>query len=268
MDSKGKITVRCKALCKTFYARNRKQDEVNEVIQNLNLEVRENEFLVLFGPGQCGKTTILNLLAGLEEPTGGEIEVNGKKVEGPSSDRGMVYQTTSLFPWMSVMKNVSFGPRVQGVRKEEWKKRAQYYIDLVGLAGFEDSYPVKLSGGMQQRVGIARAYCNNPDVIFMDEPFGHLDAQTRYLMEEEIEKICSKEKRTVVFVTNNVEEAIYLADRIVVLTEMPTAVKKEYVIDIPRPRDYTSQAFLELREEITQCVEISKAEGEVSLGNE
>lgn len=268
MDGKGKITVRCKDLCKTFYAKNRKQDEENEVIRNLNLEVRENEFLVLFGPGQCGKTTILNLMAGLVEPTSGEIEVNGKMVDGPSKDRGMVYQTTALFPWMSVMKNVSFGPRMQGVKKAEWKKRAQYYIDLVGLTGFEDSYPVKLSGGMQQRVGIARAYCNDPDVIFMDEPFGHLDAQTRYLMEEEIEKICSKEKRTVIFVTNNVEEAIYLADRIVVLTDMPTTVKKEYVIEIPRPRDYTSKQFLSLREEITQCVEISGTFEEAEHGDE
>lgn len=258
MDSKREITVICKGLCKTYYAKSRKQDEVNEVIRNLNLEVQENEFLVLFGPGQCGKTTLLNLIAGLDEPTEGAIVVNGNKVDGPGSDRGMVYQTTALFPWMSVMKNVSFGPRVQGVKKKEWKKRAQYYIDLVGLTGFEDSYPVKLSGGMQQRVGVARAYCNNPDVILMDEPFGHLDAQTRYLMEEEIEKICSKERRTVLFVTNNVEEAVYLADRIVVLTGMPTTVKKEYIIDIPRPRDYTSEAFLALREEITRCVEVKE----------
>lgn len=257
MDGKGKIIVKCKDVCKTFYARNRKQNEVNEVVRNLNLEVKENEFVVLFGPGQCGKTTILNLLAGLEQVTGGEIEVNEKRVTGPTSDRGMVYQTTALFPWMSVMKNVSFGPRMQGVKKEEWKKRAQYYIDLVGLTGFENSYPVKLSGGMQQRVGIARAYCNNPDIIFMDEPFGHLDAQTRYLMEEEIERICSKEKRTVVFVTNNVEEAIYLADRIVVLTNAPATVDREYIIDLSRPRDYTSPEFLELREEITRRVDIN-----------
>lgn len=255
MDGKREVTVKCTALDKTFYAKNRKQNEVNEVVRHLNMEVKENEFLVLFGPGQCGKTTILNMLAGLEKPTGGEIEINGEKVDGPKSDRGMVYQTTALFPWMSVMKNVSFGPRMQGVKKVEWQKRAQYYIDLVGLKGFENSYPVKLSGGMQQRVGIARAYCNNPNVIFMDEPFGHLDAQTRYLMEEEIEKICSKEKRTVIFVTNNVEEAIYLADRIVVLTNAPTTVDKEYIIDIPRPRDYTSKEFLALREEITERID-------------
>ncbi len=261
MDGKGKLAVKCSKVCKTFYARNRKQNETNEVVRNFDLEVRENEFLVLFGPGQCGKTTILNLLAGLEKTTGGEIEVNGKKVEGPSWDRGMVYQTTALFPWMSVMKNVSFGPRMRGVKKAEWKKRAQYYIDLVGLTGFENSYPVKLSGGMQQRVGIARAYCSEPQIIFMDEPFGHLDAQTRYLMEEEVERICGEEKRTVVFVTNNVEEAVYLADRIVVLTDMPASAAKEYVIDLPRPRDNTSPEFLRLREEITRLAEDNMTTG-------
>ena len=139
------------------------------------------------------KTTILNLLAGIETPTSGEIYVNGERVLGPKPDKGMVYQTTALFPWLTVEKNVSFGPRMLGVPKAEYKKRTQYYIDLVGLTGFEKTFPVKLSGGMQQRVGIARAYCNNPPVIFMDEPFGHPDAQTRYLMEEEIERLCSKE---------------------------------------------------------------------------
>lgn len=257
MDNQGKIKIYCKDLCKTFYAKNRKQDETNEVIRNFNLEVRENEFVVLFGPGQCGKTTILNILAGLEEKSSGTVIVNDVEVNGPKPDRGMVYQTTALFPWQKVMENVSFGPRMQGMKRSEWKKKAQHYIDLVGLTGFENTFPVKLSGGMQQRVGIARAYCNDPEVIFMDEPFGHLDAQTRYLMEEEIEKICSSEKRTVVFVTNNVEEAIYLADRIVLLTNTPTHVDKEYVVDIPRPRDYTSPEFLALREEITARIDTS-----------
>jgi ABC-type nitrate/sulfonate/bicarbonate transport system ATPase subunit len=169
----------------------------------------------------------------------------------------MVYQTTALFPWMSVMKNVSFGPRMAGMKKKEWKPLAQKYIDMVGLTGFEKSFPVKLSGGMQQRVGIARAYCNHPEVVLMDEPFGHLDAQTRYLMEEEIEKLCNTERRTVVFVTNNVEEAIYLADRIILLKNSPTCVDEEYIVDIPRPRDYTSKEFLKLREEITNKIDIS-----------
>jgi NitT/TauT family transport system ATP-binding protein/sulfonate transport system ATP-binding protein len=257
MDNQGKIKIQCGNLGKTFYAKNRKQDEVNEVIRDFNLVVRENEFVVLFGPGQCGKTTLLNILAGLEEKSSGTVVVNGIEVAGPRPDRGMVYQTTALFPWLRVIDNVSFGPRMRGMKRSEWKKRAQHYIDLVGLTGFERSFPVKLSGGMQQRVGIARAYCNNPEVIFMDEPFGHLDAQTRYLMEEEIEKICNSEKRTVVFVTNNVEEAIYLADRIVLLTNTPTRVDKEYVVDFPRPRDYTSPGFLALREEITARIDTS-----------
>ena len=149
------------------------------------------------------------------------------------------------------MGNVEYGPKIAGVNKEERKKRAQKYIDLVGLQGFENSYPVQLSGGMRQRVGIARAYCNEPDVMLMDEPCGALDAQTRYLMQEELQRIWSAEKRTVIFVTNNIEEALYLADRIIVLTNCPATVKKEYVIDLPRPRNLVSEQFLALRKEIT-----------------
>lgn len=255
MDSKGSLKISVKDLCKTFISKSRTQDEVNDVIEGFNLDVYENEFVVLFGPGQCGKTTMLRMLAGLERKSSGSIVVNGEEVTGPKTDRGMVYQTTALFPWMTVIKNVSFGPRMQGVKRVEWKKRAAKYIKLVGLEGFEKSYPVKLSGGMQQRVGIARAYCNNPEIILMDEPFGHLDAQTRYLMQEEIEKICNSDKRTVVFVTNNVEEAIYLADRIVIMSHTPSKVVKEYTIDIPRPRQYTGKEFLALRDEITKIVE-------------
>lgn len=223
----------------------------NLVVDHLNFNVYENEFVVLFGPGQCGKSTILNLIAGLEQPTGGEIIVSGEKVTGPSPKRGMVYQTTNLFMWYTVMQNVEFGPKMQGVPRKERRARAQKYIDLVGLNGFEKHYPMKLSGGMQQRVGIARAYANEPELICMDEPFGHLDAQTRYLMEEEVERISNSERRTVVFVTNNAEEAIYLADRIILLHNCPTSVHKEYIVDLPRPRDYTSPDFLALREQIT-----------------
>ena len=240
--------IECKNVKKTFY--NKEGDHL--VVDDLNFTIYENEFVVLFGPGQCGKTTVLNLLTGLEKVTEGEILINGERVEGPSPKRGMVYQTTNLFMWYNVMKNVEFGPLVRGVPKEERRKRAQYYIDLVGLKGFEKHYPVQLSGGMQQRVGIARAYCNEPEIICMDEPFGHLDAQTRYLMEEEVERISAAEKRTVVFVTNNAEEAIYLADRIILLHNCPTSVHKEYTVDFPRPRDYVSKEFLELREQITQ----------------
>ena len=246
-NNSRKAVINSDHVSKTFY--NLSGDHL--VVDDLNFKVYENEFVVLFGPGQCGKTTILNLIAGLELPTGGKITVSGEEVTGPSPKRGMVYQTTNLFMWYNVMKNVEFGPSVRGVPKKERRARAQHYIDLVGLSGFEKHYPVKLSGGMQQRVGIARAYCNEPELICMDEPFGHLDAQTRYLMEEEVDRISSAEKRTVVFVTNNAEEAIYLADRIILLHNCPTSVHKEYIVDLPRPRDYTSPEFLALRERIT-----------------
>lgn len=223
---------------------------IKEVVKDVGLRVRENEFVVLFGPGQCGKTTLINLIAGLELVTEGELCVAGKQVGGPGPDRGVVYQTTALFPFCTVMGNVEFGPKSRGMGKKQRRERAQYFIDLMGLSGFEKSFPNQLSGGMRQRVGIARAYCNDPKVMLMDEPFGHLDAQTRYMMEEELEKIWQKEKRTVVFVTNNIEEAIYLADRIILLTNCPTTIKKEYEVNLPRPRSYVDPDFLRLRKEI------------------
>ncbi len=231
---------------KTFESAGREK----EVVRDVQLEVNENEFVVLFGPGQCGKTTLLNMIAGLELPTGGEVYVDGNLVTGPGADRGVVYQTTALFPFCTVMGNVEFGPKSRKIDKKTRRERAQYFIDLVGLQGFEKSYPNQLSGGMRQRVGIARAYCNDPKVMLLDEPFGHLDAQTRYMMEEELEKIWQKEKRTVVFVTNNIEEAVFLADRIILLTNCPTGIKKEYLVDLPRPRSYVDPAFLKLRQEI------------------
>lgn len=222
-----------------------------KVIDKIDLDVRENEFLCLVGPGQCGKTTTVNVLSGLESATTGTVTINGKTITKPGPDRGFVFQSTALYPWLTVMGNVEYGPKVRGIKKSVRREKAQYYINLVGLEGFEHSYPNQLSGGMQQRVGIARAYCNEPVVLFMDQPFGALDAQTRYLMQEEIIRIWETAKRTIVFVTNNIEEAIYLADRIVLLTNTPTQIKKEYKIDFPRPRDYTDPAFLALREEIT-----------------
>lgn len=227
------------------------------VVDDVTLSVRENELLVLFGPGQCGKSTMINCMAGLESVTGGTVKVNEKLVTKPGPDRGVVYQRMALFPWLTVMGNVEYGPKVRGIPKKERRELAQHYIDLVGLTGFEDRFPNQLSGGMQQRVGIARAYCNEPKVLFMDEPFGHLDAQTRYLMQEDLMKIWEKEKRTIVFVTNNIEEAIYLADRIVVMTNCPTNIKKEYPVNLARPRDYVDPAFLSLREEISAIVDKS-----------
>lgn len=247
----SKEMIICDNVSKTFET---SRGDVN-VIGNVSLTVNENELLVLFGPGQCGKSTLLNCMSGLERVTTGSVTINGRTIDSPGPDRGVVYQRTALFPWLTVMGNVEYGPKVRGMSKKERREKAQYYINLVGLEGFENSYPNQLSGGMQQRVGIARAYCNEPDVLFMDEPFGHLDAQTRYLMQEDLIKIWEKEKRTVVFVTNNIEEAVYLADRIAVLTNCPTTVKTEYEINLPRPRNYIDPEFLRLREEISSVVD-------------
>lgn len=249
-----KNIVCCNHISKTFYAKNSQK----EVIRDISVNVKEKEFIVFFGPGQCGKTTLINCMSGLEPVSNGSVEVNGSLVTKPGYERGVVYQTTAIFPWLTVMGNVEYGPKARGMSKAERRKIAQHYIDLVGLSGFEKSYPNQLSGGMRQRVGIARAYANEPVVLFMDEPFGHLDAQTRYLMQNELMRIWGQDKRTIIFVTNNIEEALFLADRIIVLNNCPTEIKKEYVIDLPRPRSLVSKEFLQLRKEITELVDKSR----------
>lgn len=255
METERAVAVSCKGIKKTFV--NEDTGVSKEVVKSFDLTVQENEFVVLFGPGECGKTTILNMIAGLERPSEGTVAVNGKEIAAPGPDVGVVYQTISLFPWMTVMGNVEYGPKMRGVPKKERRERAQRYIDLVGLKGFEKHYPVKISGGMKQRVGIARAYCNEPYLLVMDEPFGALDAQTRYLMQAEVERIWKSEKKTVLFVTNNIEEALYLADRIIVLRNCPTEIKAEYKIDLPRPRNYTDPEFLRLRQEISSVLDMT-----------
>ncbi len=247
MEQAGKVILRCEHLGRSFL---KPDGSPYEVLRDISFSVEENEFLVLFGPGQCGKTTLINLLAGLDMPDQGIVEMDGKVLRSPDPSRGVVYQTTALFPWMTVFGNVVFGPASQGLPKAECRERAQYFIKLVGLEGFENHFPNQLSGGMQQRVGIARAYCSNPRILLMDEPFGHLDAQTRYMMEEELVRIWKKEKRTVIFVTNNIEEALYLADRLILFTDCPSGIAKEYRVDLPRPRDYVDAGFLRLRKEI------------------
>lgn len=220
-------------------------------IENISLDVYDNEFLVLLGPGHCGKTVFLNILAGLESPTTGEVYLDGEQIFGNDPRIGMVFQKWSLLPWKTVMENTEIGPKFKGVDKATRRAKAQQYIDLVGLHGFEDAYPNQLSGGMKQRVGIARAYTNDPEILIMDEPFGALDAQTRYSMEEEVMKIWQREKRTVIFVTNNIEEAVYLGDRIVLFSERPAKIKEIYVNNLARPRDMISKEFMELRKEIS-----------------
>lgn len=249
MDEKHTNIIECVDISKNFGDK--------KVLSTMNFHAKENEFVVILGPGQSGKSTLMRLIAGFEAPTTGHVYVNGEEVDGPSDKVGFVFQRYTLFFWRTVMGNVEMGPKLKGIGKEERRKMAQKYIDLVGLTGFENSYPNQLSGGMKQRVGIARAYVNEPALLILDEPFGQLDAQTRILMEIEIERVWQEEKRTILFVTSNIDEAIYLADRIIILDgKLPSHLAGEYVVDLPRPRNQTGHDFLELRKKITDSMSL------------
>jgi len=227
---------------------------VTQALKDINLEIRDEEFICLVGPSGCGKTTLLRIIAGLDTATTGEVTVDGRAVTGPDPKRGMVFQEYSLFPWRRVIDNVAFGLEMKGVKKEERHKTADYYIDMVGLSQFRDAYPYELSGGMRQRVAIARALANDPDVLLMDEPFGALDAQTRNRMQKELLSLRDKTKQTIVFVTHSVDEAVYLADRIIVLSPRPATVREDIAIPWPRPRDRTSAGFAEVRRRVLDMI--------------
>jgi len=237
-------------------------------VSNVNLEVIDGEFVCLLGPSGCGKTTLLRLAAGLDTPTGGELFLDGKKIEGVNKECGFVFQEYVLFPWRTAKGNIEFGPEVKGCRKEECERISRHYIDLVGLSGFEDHFPHELSGGMKQRVGIARAYANDPKLLLMDEPFGALDAQTRNLMQAELLRIREKEHKSVLFVTHSVDEAVYLADRVVVMSARPGSVKEIFDVRLPRPRVRTGTEANTLRDAILRSLgsEIKRAAAsEVSM---
>lgn len=204
-------------------------------LQDVDIDIRPGEFLALLGPSGCGKSTLLNMIAGILKPTRGTLSIDGASVKGPNPRCGIVFQHHSLFPWMSVLENVAFGPRMLGAASPEGIART--FLALVGLEKHADAWPSSLSGGMQQRVGIARALATYPPVLLMDEPFGALDAQTRSIMQEELLKIWSQFKATVVFVTHDIEEAIFLADRVLVMKTLPGGIKREVNIELPRPRD-------------------------------
>ena len=246
MDNK-KIKLKLENISQSYVVNN----EVRDAVTDISLEVYDNEFLVLLGPGHCGKSVLLNIIGGLEKAISGNSYLDGEKLIGSDKRISMVFQRLALMPWKTVMGNVEFGPQIAGVNKSDRRKTAQKYIDLVGLTGFEKFYPNQLSGGMKQRVGIARAYAANPEILLMDEPFGQLDAQTRYAMEEEIQRIWQQEKRTIIFVTNNIEEAVYLGDRIILLSECPATIKQIYDINLPRPRNTIGPEFLRIRKEVS-----------------
>jgi NitT/TauT family transport system ATP-binding protein len=230
-------------------------------IEDVSFKVREEEFCVIVGPSGCGKSTLLYLAAGFEKPTSGEILLNDRIIEGPGPDRGFVFQEFALYPWKTVLENVAFGLQIQGINKEEARERAEKHIEIIGLSGFENAYPHTLSGGMKQRVGIARALAYEPEVLLMDEPFGSLDAQTKKLMQRELLRVWEQHRKTVLYVTHSVVEATYLADRVIVLTARPSRVKGIVDIDIPRPRNYTDEDYLHVRETILGLLdeEVTKA---------
>lgn len=227
-----------KGLSKRFVSPESGKDFV--ALQDVNFEAPDKEFICLLGPSGCGKTTLLNMIAGFTEPSGGELLISGRPVAGAGPDRGVVFQDYALFPWLSVRRNVQFGPRVAGMPVGERDALADKYLDMVGLSEFSSRYPHQLSGGMKQRVAIARALANRPSMLLMDEPFGALDAMTREMMQDELFKISQLEPKLIIFVTHSVLEAVFLADRVLVMASRPGRVVADLRIGLDRPRDRTS----------------------------
>lgn len=240
-----------------------------QALTGINLDVRAGEFLCIVGPSGCGKSTLLHLIAGLQVPTSGQILVDGIPIQGPGTDRIMIFQDHGLFPWLTVGQNVEFGMKMKGLPKAERREKTQHYLHLVHLGKFENSYIHQLSGGMRQRVAIARALATEPDVLLMDEPFAALDAQTRDLLHDELERIWRDTGRTIIFVTHNVREAVRLGDRVVLLTFRPGRVKSEFPVNLPRPRSLedptvalAARAVLdELRDDINRSLDAEYSAG-------
>ena len=224
-------------------------------LEEVSFEVPDQQFAVLVGPSGCGKSSLLYLTAGLAEPTSGEIYVGGQQVEGPGADRGMVFQSYTLFPWLTIAQNIRFGLRERGMGEAQQKERSDYFIAKVGLRGFENHYPKQLSGGMQQRTAIARALANDPKILLLDEPFGALDNQTRVLMQELLLGIWESAQKTVLFVTHDIDEAIFMANRVAVFSARPGRIKSEIAVDFPHPRHYTiktSPEFMDIKARLTE----------------
>ncbi len=221
-----------------------------QVLHDVNFGVEQGEFICVIGPSGCGKSTLISLIAGLEFPDTGEVFVDSKKMEGPSRDRLVVFQEAALFPWLTVLENVEFGLKISGVPQQEKRTRALEAIKMVHLARFVNAHPHQLSGGMRQRAAIARALVINPSILLMDEPFAALDAQTRQMLQEELQEIWQKTKKTILFVTHNVREATFLSDRVFEMTARPGTIKNEYPIHIPRPRREQDPALLAVQTKI------------------
>jgi NitT/TauT family transport system ATP-binding protein len=224
-------------------------------LEPIDLTVGTNDFVTILGPSGCGKSTLLRIVAGLDRPTSGRVLLDGREVTGPGADRGMVFQSYTLFPWLSVRENIAFGLRERGVGEAERHKIADTFIQRIGLSGFENHWPRQLSGGMQQRTAIARALANDPTILLLDEPFGALDNQTRVLMQEMLLGIWERDQKTVLFVTHDIEEAIFLGSRVLVMSARPGRIKADIRIELPHPRSYkikTSPEFVALKERLVE----------------
>ena len=242
LPRRAKLSIR--GLSMTFRG---ERDDVH-VLEELDLDVHEGEFVCILGPSGCGKSTLLNIVAGFLPPTSGSVRIDGEEVRGPDPRRIFVFQERGVFPWLTVEGNIGFG--LGRLSREEREKRIAHYVQLVGLNGFEKAYPHELSGGMKQRVEVARALAVDPDMLYLDEPFGALDSITRLVMPGELLRIWQAEKKTILFVTHDIEESVQLADRVVVLSARPARIRRIVEIDLPHPRDLSSRRYLELRDGI------------------
>ncbi|MBY0322149.1 MAG: ABC transporter ATP-binding protein [Reyranella sp.] len=230
-----------------------------QALQPVSLDIADNDFIAVLGPSGCGKSTLLRLVAGLEEPSSGEILLDDAPIRGPGADRGVVFQSYTLFPWLTVRENICFGLREKRTPRSEQRETSDRFIARMGLRGFEDHYPKQLSGGMQQRVAIARALANDPKILLLDEPFGALDNQTRLLMQELLLGIWEQARKTVLFVTHDIDEAIFMANRVVVFSARPGRIKAEVPTELPHPRPYTiktSPEFMALKARLTEEIRI------------
>lgn len=250
------MTLVLKNLSKSFAGEGKAEVEA---LSHIDLDVSDGEFVSVLGPSGCGKTTLLRIIAGLDHPSGGEILLDGKMIDGPCPRMAMIFQEYSLYPWRTVIDNIAFGLEMKGVEKEQRREKAFEFLELVGLVDFAGNYPFELSGGMRQRVAVARALAIDPQILLMDEPFGALDAQTRNMLQRELLEIWEKTKKTVLFVTHSVDEAIYLSDRVVVLTARPGTIREMVSIDLPRPRERTGTEFAKLRRYVLDHVEQAAA---------